>query len=89
MKTILKEAEFSLTNIHGTIQLIYSCWLIKQSVVILDQNKLTKENIDPLIYYEELPNIKEKHHNYSHNYTDGSEDKQNWVWNSIQEQNFE
>ena len=74
MKPILEEADISLTNIHDTVQLSSSPWLLKQPVVILDLSKLTKKNTHPLIYHEKLHNIQEKYPNYSHIYTDGSKD---------------
>ena len=50
MKHILEDTVISLTNIHNTIQLISPPWLLKQPVVILDLNKLSKNKAHPLTY---------------------------------------
>ena len=47
MKHILEDTDISLTNIHDTIQLSSTPWLLKQSVVILDLNKLPKNKTHP------------------------------------------
>ena len=74
MKPILEEGEISVTNIHDTIQLSSSPWLLQQLVVILDWIKLTKKNTHDLIYQEKLSNIQEKYPNYSHFCRDGPKD---------------
>ena len=47
MKHILEDTDISLTNIHNTIQLSSSPWLLKQPAVILDLNKLPKNKTHP------------------------------------------
>ena len=74
MKPIQKEAEISLANIHDTIQLSFSFWLVKQPTVILDQTKLAKKENSPLNLSRETHQQLRKYPNYSHNYIDGSKD---------------
>ena len=47
MKTTLEEVEIFLTNIHDTIQLSSSPWLLKKSEVILNLTKLLKRILIP------------------------------------------
>ena len=72
MRTRLKEAELSFTNIHHSISLSSPPSLSKQPVVILDLIKLIKRNTNSLIYQKKLFNIHERYSNYSHIYTDDS-----------------
>ena len=74
MKPIHKKAQISLSNIHDTIQLSSSSWLLKQPVVIFDLTKLAKKNTHPLIYQEKPSNFQEKYTNYSHIFIDSSKD---------------
>ena len=74
MKTILKEAELSLINIHYSVHLSSLHWLLEQPVIIFNQTNLAKKNTLPLIYREKLFNIHERDQKYSDIYTDGSKD---------------
>ena len=70
MKHILEDRHFA--NIHDTIQLSSTPWLLKQCVVIFDLNKLPKNKTHPLTYQEKLNNIQERYPNHLHVFTDGS-----------------
>ena len=72
MKHILKDTDISLTNIHDTIQLSSPPWLLKQPVVILDLNKLSKNKTHTLTYQEKLNNIQERFLKHLHIILDGS-----------------
>ena len=76
MKPILEEANIPIGNIHDSLQLSSPPWLLKQSKVILDLNKLSKKKTHPLTYQEKLYNIHKNYPNYLHIYTDGSKDNQ-------------
>ena len=73
MKTILKEAELSLINIHYFKQLSSPPWVLKQlSVVILGLTKFIKRNTHSLIYQAKMSNIQERYPTDSYIYTDYS-----------------
>ena len=66
------KTDILIPSIHYTIRLIFSPWLLKQPVVILDLKKLPKNKTHPLIYQEKLNNIQERYPTPLHIFTDGS-----------------
>ena len=71
METIIWEVDMDLTEIHKAIIPDDPPWIIRTPIINLTLHKFHKNKTHPLIFKEELENVKERYPKYLHIFTDG------------------